>query len=72
MTFWRYIGEFFLFRWLFGKLQHTENNHNPVRKSSDFHRYSSNSNGSSKYDWDRQSYNDFHEEQDDSYMMDDF
>ena len=72
MVFWNYIGELFLFRWLFGKPQHSENNHNPVRKSSDFNWESSNSYGSNKYDWSRQSYNDFHEEQDDYDMMDDF
>lgn len=49
MKLFRYIGEFFLFSWLFGKLQHTENS-----------------------DWDSQSYDDFHEEQDDYDMMDDF
>ncbi len=50
MKFWNYIGESFLFCWLFGNLQHTGNNDNPVRKSSDFHGYSSNSYGGNKYD----------------------
>lgn len=72
MKFWSYIGEFLLFRWLCGKLQHTENNDEIVRKSIDSHRYSSNSYDSHKYDWDNQSYNNFHEEQDDYDMMDDF
>ena len=72
MRFWNYIGEFFLSRWLFGILQHTENNHNPARKSNNFHGNSSNSYGSNKYDWNRQSYNEFHEEQDDYDLMDDF
>lgn len=72
MKFWNYISEFISFRWLFGKLQHAENNDNPVGKSNDFHGSSSNSYGSNIYDWDSQSYNDFHEEQDDYDMMDDF
>lgn len=65
MKFWNYIGEFFLFRWIFGKIQHTEDNDIPGGKPS-------NSYGSNEYDWDSQSYDDFHEEQDDYDMMDDF
>lgn len=72
MKIWNYIGEFFLFRWLFDKLQSTENNDNTFRESSDPHGYSSNSYGNYKCDRESQSYNDFHEEQDDYDMVDDF
>lgn len=83
MKIWNYIGEFFLFRWLWGRLQHAENNNNRVRKSRDFHRHSSDYFGSNKryfsdsfdsnkYNWESQSDNDFDEEQDDYDMMDDF
>lgn len=74
MKFWNYIGEFFLFRWIFGKIQHTEDNDIPAGKSSNAHGYLSNSYsyGSNEYDWDSQSYDDFHVEQDDYDLMDDF
>lgn len=72
MKLFSYIGDYFLLHWLFGKVQHTENNDEIVRKSIDSHGYSSNSYDSHKYDWDNQSYNNLHEEQDDYDMMDDF
>ena len=72
MNLWNYIGEFFLFRWLFGKHQHTECNITPKIKSRNSRGYSSNSYDSNKYDWSSQSYDDFHEEQDDYDIMDDF
>ena len=131
MAFWNYIGEFFLFRWLFGKFKksatkhdaHTEDlgasidrdgkhlnvnhdedivpiddavipvgdnllddldifmrNNNGKNRSSLHHRdydndYHSSGRHSSHNDWDSGSYNqsfdDFHDEQDDYDMMDD-
>ena len=72
MKIWNYMGELALFRWLSGKIRYTDNNDSPIRKTSDFREFSSNSYGRNKYDWGTQSYNDFHEEQDDYDMMDDF
>lgn len=66
------ISEFLLFRWLFGKHQHKGNNDSPIRKSSDSRGYSINSYGRNVSDRDSQYYNDFHDEQDDYDMMDDF
>ena len=36
MTFWNYIGEFFLFRWLFGSHKHNESKRNLSDTSSSF------------------------------------
>lgn len=72
MKFWNYIGESFLFRWLFNKLHNTEDNDAPNGKPSDYRGYSSNSHSSNRYHGNSQSYHDFHEEQDDYDMIDDF
>lgn len=94
MRIWNYIGEFFLFRWLFGKLHHkedyeselksnarrtfmsdsTEDNEAPDSWSSGYYHGYSSRNIYDSYDYDRlnQSIDDFHEEQDDYDMMDDF
>ena len=72
MRLFRYIGEFFLFRWLFGKIQYTDNNDSPTSKTSDSRALSSNFYDTIKYDLGSQSFNGFHEEQDDYDMMDDF
>ena len=68
MRFLNYIGEFFLFRWLFGKLPQAADRDTPIRKSSEFLGYLSKSDGLCH----SESYDDFHEEQDDYDMMDDF
>lgn len=92
MKFWNYIGEFYLFRWLFGKLHKNEDgvtssanrqpfmsdcvedNDAPVVRSSSYHYnqpyrdpYDGNDDG-----WSNKPFDDFHEEQDDYDMMDDF
>ena len=94
MSFLNCIGEFFLFRWLFGKLQSNEvqknvpescerqsfinddaeDNEISVDMSNSYHRddFSYNPYADNDYDWNGQSFNDFHEEQDDYDMMDDF
>jgi len=92
MKFWNYIGEFFLFRWLLGKLHKTEkgvsnsnnrqqfmsdcveDNDTTVLRSNSCHYGQSyrNSYDSNDYGWNDQSFDDFHEEQDDYNMMDDF
>ena len=71
MSIWNFIGELAFFRWLFGENQEKDNNA-PKKKSTYSHKYSSNSNRSSQSDCRCQSCNDFHEEQDDYDMMDDF
>ena len=71
MKFWNFIGELAFFRWLFGDDKEANDN-DPKRKSINTHMYSSNSYRSSRSDWKHQSFNDFHEEQDDYDMMDDF
>lgn len=87
MAFWNYIGEFFLFRWLFGfhKCNETKNDlSTPITNSGnrdvdelDSHisfgrhydnRYSRYDNLNYGYS---QSYDDFHDDQDDYDMMDD-
>ena len=87
MSLWNYIGEFFLFRWLFGSNKHNE----PKRDLSDMSASFSNkdiidvndtyfglgrheksySRFDNRDDGYSQSYDDFHEEQDDYDMMDD-
>lgn len=88
MSFWNYIGEFFLFRWLFGYHRHNETQQNMSDTSSsfgnkdiinvndthtDFGRRHDNS--YSRYDNHdygySQSFDNFHDEQDDYDMMDD-
>lgn len=86
MSFWNYIGEFFLFRWLFGSRKRSDITHNEPGSS----RYSFNKNdtsdsdlyfekryshdyshfGNHEYDY-SQSYDDFLDEQDDYDMIDD-
>lgn len=69
MSIWNFIGKFFLFRWLFrlGKSNNIqENNCNNIISDID---------SGFRYGWNDdydQSLNDFHEEQDDYNMMDDF
>ena len=88
MIFWNYIGEFLLFRWLFGSRNHNEakrdgsdstissvdrNFSNDLdshigfgsRYDKSYSRYDNQDYGHS------QSYDDFHDEQDDYDMMDD-
>lgn len=89
MTFWNYIGEFFLFRWLFGFHKHNESKRNLSDTSSSFGNkyivddndthsgFGCHKNSYSRYDNHdygySQSYDDFHDEQDDYDMMgDDF
>ncbi|MDE5595652.1 MAG: hypothetical protein K2I89_08790 [Muribaculaceae bacterium] len=72
MKFWNFIGEFFLLRWLFGKVEAINDN----LKDSESCRYNHNLSSrnyycDNDYDWNNQSYNDFHDEQDDYDMMDD-
>lgn len=85
MNFWNYIGGFLLFRWLFGKSAHENAQDSsdcqsslsdrifdddlPIRGSSRY--YHGHSYGN-PHGWNGQSLNDFHEEQDDYDMMDDF
>lgn len=65
MNFWNYIGEFLLFRWLFGSHKHD-------RDTSDMPNSAiSPDNSDSLYDIDSQSDDDFLDEQDDYDMMDD-
>ena len=87
MTFWNYIGEFFLFRWLFGSHKHNETQQNMSDTSSSFgnkdiidvddthYGFGPNENSYSRYDNREygysQSCDDFHDEQDDYDMMDD-
>lgn len=87
MTFWNYIGEFFLFRWLFGSHKHNETQQNMSDTSSSFgnkdiidvddthYGFGPNENSCSRYDnrdyGYSQSCDDFHDEQDDYDMMDD-
>lgn len=82
MSFWNYIGEFFLFRWLFGKIKksttehyaHTERLGTAIDRDSDGD-YNSSGRHSSHNDWNSgsysQSYDEFQDEQDDYDMMDD-
>ena len=72
MKIWNYIGEFFLFRWLSGKYQHARKIDEKNGMSRDYHGYSSESWGGNKYDRDDRTDSDFHEEEDDYDMMDDF
>ena len=71
MSIWNYIGELAFFGWLFDNDQDDDNNA-PKGKSTYTHMNSSNSYGSRRSDCGRQSFNNFHEEQDDYDMMDDF
>lgn len=66
MSFWDFIGEFFLFRWLFCDSRQRDE-HDNVSESRDYY-------DDHDYDYGRnhQSFDDFHEEQDDYDMMDDF
>lgn len=85
MAFWKYIGEFFLFRWLFGSHKYDTQQNLPDTPTSsdnkdiDYDMHTSfgrrHDNSYSRYDNHNygysQSYDDFHEEQDDYDMMDD-
>lgn len=84
MKFWNYIGEFFLFRWLFDKFGKSTTEHDAQTKGNNrscVHHgdydsdYNSSGHHSSYNDWNARSYDqsfdDFHEEQDDYDMMDD-
>ncbi len=88
MSFWNYIGEFFLFRWLFGTHKpyvakhnvrdtHTRSVYNDITDDWDscIDHGSHYDNGYSRYEDQEygylQSYDDFHDEQDDYDMMDD-
>lgn len=87
MSFWNYIGGFFLFRWLFGSHKHNETQQNMSDTSSSFgnkdiidvddthYGFGPNENSYSRYDnrdyGYSQSCDDFHDEQDDYDMMDD-
>lgn len=87
MTFWNYIGEFFLFRWLFGSRKCNETKRDLSAPTTPFengdideldssisfgrhydNRYSRYDNQNYGYS---QSYDDFHDDQDDYDMMDD-
>ncbi len=70
--FWNFISEFLLFRWLCDKRQHSDNNFPPIRRSKDFHGYSSNSYGNYKHDRNNESFDDYDDEEEDFDMMDDF
>lgn len=73
MKFWDIIGEICMFRWLFGKVEAINDNFNdrePSRYNSN--RSSRNSYFNNEYGRNNQSYDDFHEEQDDYDIMDDF
>ena len=88
MSLWNYIGEFLLFRWLFGLGKRDATEHDSYGSSfrsfrDDFDNHTNPDTGSgSRYDspysrYDHhdygysQSYDDFHDEQDDYDMMDD-
>jgi hypothetical protein len=87
MTFWNYIGEFFLFRWLFGSHKHDEPKrdlsdmsasfgNNDIIDDNDTHsRFGRHGNSYSRYDnrdyGYSQSYDNLHDEQDDYDTMDD-
>ena len=87
MSFWNYIGVFFLFRWIFGSHKHNNTQQNMSDKSSSFdnediidvndtyfglgRHEKSYSRFDNRDDGYSQSYDDFHEEQDDYDMMDD-
>ncbi len=80
MSLWNYIGEFLLFRWLFGSHEHNETKRDLSDKSASFGNDThtgfgrSHDNSYSRYDnrdyGYSQSYDDFHDEQDDYDMMD--
>ncbi|WP_305483349.1 hypothetical protein [Paramuribaculum intestinale] len=87
MSLWNYIGEFLLFRWLFGSHEHNETKRDLSDKSASFGNKDiiddndthtgfgrSHDNSYSRYDnrdyGYSQSYDDFHDEQDDYDMMD--
>lgn len=63
MSFWNYIGEFFLFRRLFGAHEHRDSKHNVSDES--FRQYDNHDYGAS------QSLDSFIEEQEDYDMIDD-
>ncbi|MDE6652413.1 MAG: hypothetical protein K2K08_08420 [Paramuribaculum sp.] len=70
MGFWNFIGEIALFRWLFGE-EDKKRNDNKYRNQ--YHSSSSRYYEERDYSgWSNQSFDDFHEEQDDYDMMDDF
>ncbi len=87
MNIWNYIGEFFLFRWLFGSNKHNETKCNLSNTSSSFGNcdiiedndthsgFVRHENSYSRFDNHdygySQSYDDFHDEQDGYDMMDD-
>lgn len=87
MAFWKYIGEFLLFRWLFGSHKHDEPGRDLSDTSSSFGNkdiidvndthsdFGCHENSYSRYDnrdyGYSQLYDDFHDEQDDYDMMDD-
>ncbi|MDE6268966.1 MAG: hypothetical protein K2M04_07795 [Muribaculaceae bacterium] len=68
MSILRYIGEFFLFRWIMGSGDRRHDSR-PAPRPKDYPRY----NSSSYHDYSshRQSFDEFHEEQDDYDMFDD-
>lgn len=62
-----------MFRWLFGKVEAINDNLDNSESSRYNHNLSSrNSCFNDDYGWTNQSYDDFHDEQDDYDMMDDF
>ncbi|MBD5238306.1 MAG: hypothetical protein HDS64_00835 [Bacteroidales bacterium] len=61
MRIWKWIGDFFLFRWVVGEYDRMEK-HESDHKNDAPHGFS----------YDFRSYDDFHEEQDDYDMFDDF
>jgi len=87
MKLWNYIGEFFLFRWLFGSHKHNKPGRDLSDTSSSFGNkdiidvtdthsgFGRHENSYSRYDNHdygySQSYDDFHDEQDEYDMMDD-
>lgn len=80
MAFWNYIGEFFLFRWLLGLDEHDEAKHDAKDTTNIFGNRCEDEIDShvgfgrhygSQYHGYSQSYNHFHDEQDDYDMMDD-
>ncbi len=87
MSYWNYIGEFFLFRWLFGSHKHNVTQQNmsdtfssfgnmDIIDDNDTHSgFDRHENSYSRYDnrdyGYSQSCDDFHDEQDDYDMMDD-
>lgn len=74
MSMWKYIGEFMLFRWLFGN-RDTDRQHDAGSSSSvdtnDFSPWRSNYDDYSADDSYCSSLDNFHNEQDDYDMMDD-